>query len=58
MPGERTVGFSVDDLGRRPTSCEQLVSTSTTRSPPRRFRYVHFGLPDGRLYELVEINSG
>ena len=39
--------------------CGRLVSTSTTRSPPTgRFRYVHFGLPDGRLYELVEINSG
>ena len=23
-----------------------------------RFRYVHFRAPDGRLYELVEINGG
>ena len=47
-PGERTVGFSVDDLEAATDECAQLVSTSTTRSPPTSASGTcTSGLPDG-----------
>ena len=57
-PGERTVGFGVDDL--EPATDERAagVDVDDEIAANERFRYVHFRAPDGRLYELVEINGG
>ena len=58
-PGERTVGFSVDDLEAATDELRAAgVDVDDEIAANERFRYVHFRAPDGRLYELVEINGG
>jgi catechol 2,3-dioxygenase-like lactoylglutathione lyase family enzyme len=56
--GERTVGFLVEDLD---AACAELraadVEVDDSIAANKRFRYVHFRAPDGKLYESVEARS-
>jgi glyoxylase I family protein len=53
--GERTVGFTADDLDAAIVELKADVEVDDTIAANERVRYVHFRAPDGRLYELVEV---
>jgi catechol 2,3-dioxygenase-like lactoylglutathione lyase family enzyme len=51
---ERTIGFLVDDLDAAITELRAAGVETDGIGENTRWRYTHFRMPDGKLYELVE----
>lgn len=55
---ERTIGLIVDDLDSAIAELHAAGVETDGISENARWRYSHFRMPDGKLYELVEERSG
>ena len=53
-PPERTVGFIVADLDTAIAELHAAGVETDGINENTRWRYTHFRMPDGKLYELVE----
>lgn len=51
---ERTIGLLVDDLDGAAAELHAAGVETDGISENSRWRYTHFRMPDGKLYELVE----
>ena len=51
---ERTIGFLVDDLDGAIAELHAAGVETDGIGENARWRYTHFRMPDGKLYELVE----
>jgi hypothetical protein len=51
---ERTIGFVVDDLDIAIAELRAAGVETDGIAENARWRYTHFRMPDGKLYELVE----
>ena len=54
---ERTIGFLVGDLNDAVAELHAAGVETDGISENARWRYTHFRMPDGKLYELVEERS-
>ena len=52
--GERTIGFLLDDLDGAIAELHAAGVETDGIGENARWRYTHFRMPDGKLYELVE----
>jgi len=52
--GERTIGFLVDDLDGAIAELHAAGVETDGIGENARWRYTHFRMPDGKLYEVVE----
>ena len=50
----RTIGFVVDDLDLAIAELHAAGVETDGLNENARWRYTHFRMPDGKLYELVE----
>ena len=50
----RTIGFVVDDLDAAIAELHEAGVETDGIAENARWRYTHFRMPDGKLYELVE----
>ena len=55
---ERTIGLIVDDLDGAVAELHAAGVETDGISENARWRYSHFRMPDGKLYELVEEQAG
>ena len=55
---ERTIGLIVDDLDGAIAELHAAGVETDGISENARWRYSHFRMPDGKLYELVEERAG
>jgi hypothetical protein len=55
---ERTIGLVVDDLDGAIAELHAVGVETDGISENARWRYSHFRMPDGKLYELVEEQAG
>lgn len=51
---ERTIGFLIDDLDSAIAELHAAGVETDGIAENARWRYTHFRMPDGKLYELVE----
>jgi hypothetical protein len=58
VAAERTIGLVVGDLDRAVEELHAAGVTTDGISENARWRYTHFRMPDGKLYELVEERAG
>ena len=54
----RTIGFLVEDLGSAMSELHAAGVETDGIGENARWRYTHFRMPDGKLYELVEERAG